>query len=566
MPHTFTCKHCSHQSSVSDRLFAERIAGKVLSMPCKRCGAPLTLDGTVHAKDSSAQPVRPPPESPSRGLRAAPGAPPGAMAPPPRAMPKSTSSPTLAASAKAQSSAMAPKPASGERSVSPVPFASRAKTGVASRVEAAVPRPSLAKPPETVASSAKKPPAERAHAKPGSAPRPAIDRRLLVPRPASDDAVGPLLTAATTPNPPSNVSAPAAAVETAIDATLSNPAEVERITQPSLCNQEITDDYQDVTSSMVVSSVPRLPVVPALPIVVASSDESVAPEVSSSSVPPAPESAATIPRSPRLGSESHSASAMERPSDNELTPPAMTRTLDAVSELPAATAPQSSQPIARKSSLARIAWFSGAGVALSIALGFGVTQFRQDPKTSQQFAREVITDRSKLSSAVAADAPVADRGSNNGVAQAPTVELAHNAPASNSSESVRNAAPAADPSSESVRKASATKPSAESAESAALSPPTSNELPDYVAKANVQAMTDLALRRAQRCHPNGHAVGTVQVFVTFAPNGSVTNARLEGEPVASAPVGRCILDYARSIRIAKFNGASFTYSKSLTMR
>jgi hypothetical protein len=91
-------------------------------------------------------------------------------------------------------------------------------------------------------------------------------------------------------------------------------------------------------------------------------------------------------------------------------------------------------------------------------------------------------------------------------------------------------------------------------------------IPDYVDKQNLILNAEVAIRRAERCHPAGHAVGTAQVFVTFAPNGKVTDARLEGEPVASAPVGRCILDYARSMRIARFEGAAFTFVGTIKLR
>jgi hypothetical protein len=91
-------------------------------------------------------------------------------------------------------------------------------------------------------------------------------------------------------------------------------------------------------------------------------------------------------------------------------------------------------------------------------------------------------------------------------------------------------------------------------------------IPQYVSKPAVIHLTGIAIRRAQACHPSGHAVGTARVFVTFAPNGRVSDARLEGEPLASAPVARCILDHLRAIRMAKFNGEPFTFVRSITLR
>ncbi|MGC4065011.1 MAG: hypothetical protein QM784_10290 [Polyangiaceae bacterium] len=98
------------------------------------------------------------------------------------------------------------------------------------------------------------------------------------------------------------------------------------------------------------------------------------------------------------------------------------------------------------------------------------------------------------------------------------------------------------------------------------SPNADDGLPPYVYRPAVVHLTSLALRRAQRCDPLGHAVGNATVFVTFAPTGTVSAAHIEGEPVASAPVSRCILHHARSVRIARFNGAPFTYAASITMR
>jgi hypothetical protein len=91
-------------------------------------------------------------------------------------------------------------------------------------------------------------------------------------------------------------------------------------------------------------------------------------------------------------------------------------------------------------------------------------------------------------------------------------------------------------------------------------------VPPYVKSPVAVHRTMLALRGAQRCHPGGHAVGTVDAFITFAANGHVIDARLEGEPLASAPVATCILQYARSVILPKFEGEPFTLRQSFTMR
>ncbi|HMA96116.1 MAG TPA: hypothetical protein VKP30_25695 [Polyangiaceae bacterium] len=91
-------------------------------------------------------------------------------------------------------------------------------------------------------------------------------------------------------------------------------------------------------------------------------------------------------------------------------------------------------------------------------------------------------------------------------------------------------------------------------------------IPSYVFKPALIHLTGIAIRRAEHCDPRGHAVGTARVLITFAPNGTVSHVKLEGEPIAGAPVSRCILHHARSIRIAKFNGNAFTYATQITMR
>jgi hypothetical protein len=91
-------------------------------------------------------------------------------------------------------------------------------------------------------------------------------------------------------------------------------------------------------------------------------------------------------------------------------------------------------------------------------------------------------------------------------------------------------------------------------------------LPAYVSEPGVLFLTRVAVQRAERtCHRRGRAVGKAQVFVTFTPNGRATDARVEGEPIASAPVARCIKDQLFSVIIPKFDGAAFTVSEPITL-
>jgi hypothetical protein len=115
----------------------------------------------------------------------------------------------------------------------------------------------------------------------------------------------------------------------------------------------------------------------------------------------------------------------------------------------------------------------------------------------------------------------------------------------------------------------ATAPPAPVEATPAIAPATATNaarLPSYVSEPGVLFLTRVAVQRAERtCHRRGRAVGKAQVFVTFAPNGRAVEARVEGEPIASAPVARCIKDQLFSVVIPKFDGAAFTVSEPITL-
>jgi hypothetical protein len=74
------------------------------------------------------------------------------------------------------------------------------------------------------------------------------------------------------------------------------------------------------------------------------------------------------------------------------------------------------------------------------------------------------------------------------------------------------------------------------------------------------------VRRAEECHLGGRAVGEARAFLTFQPNGRVSDARLEGEPVASAPVAKCVLNNLRAIVIRPYEGPPFTHIAEVELR
>lgn len=75
----------------------------------------------------------------------------------------------------------------------------------------------------------------------------------------------------------------------------------------------------------------------------------------------------------------------------------------------------------------------------------------------------------------------------------------------------------------------------------------------------------MALHQARKCNPGGHAVGTSDVFVTFGPDGRVSDAQVVGGDLMGTPVSKCIVLYARSVTIPAFDGEPFTVKESVTL-
>src|SRR5262249_1515647 len=71
---------------------------------------------------------------------------------------------------------------------------------------------------------------------------------------------------------------------------------------------------------------------------------------------------------------------------------------------------------------------------------------------------------------------------------------------------------------------------------------------------------------AEACHRGGRATGTAEVTVTFNAAGKVKDGRIEGEPIAGAPGGGCIVAPPRDMVIPPFQGESFSVTRSLTLK
>lgn len=85
-------------------------------------------------------------------------------------------------------------------------------------------------------------------------------------------------------------------------------------------------------------------------------------------------------------------------------------------------------------------------------------------------------------------------------------------------------------------------------------------------EAKVEQSVSAAVRKAEQCDLWGRVTGTAQLSITYAPSGRVSRAHLVGEPIASAPVARCILHHARASSVPAFKGRAITVSRKITLR
>jgi hypothetical protein len=91
-------------------------------------------------------------------------------------------------------------------------------------------------------------------------------------------------------------------------------------------------------------------------------------------------------------------------------------------------------------------------------------------------------------------------------------------------------------------------------------PPAQPSVPGF------EAAMEAAMKRAQNCHRGGRANGTAEIIFTLTPQGHAKDVRLEGEPIASAPVGRCVIAQISALLIPKFEGPALTVRRSITLQ
>ena len=89
-----------------------------------------------------------------------------------------------------------------------------------------------------------------------------------------------------------------------------------------------------------------------------------------------------------------------------------------------------------------------------------------------------------------------------------------------------------------------------------------NASADFNPGVAMQALRQAA-DRALSCRPAGGAVGSTRVAVTFAPNGHVAQATLEGPLFVGSPIGACIVGYFQKVRIVPFEGSSTTVRRTI---
>ena len=87
--------------------------------------------------------------------------------------------------------------------------------------------------------------------------------------------------------------------------------------------------------------------------------------------------------------------------------------------------------------------------------------------------------------------------------------------------------------------------------------------PPFDRAAAVRVLTGAA-SSARSCVNENGPTGTGRAMVTFSPTGSVTTVSIDA-PFAGTPVGNCVANRFRSIRLAPFSGGNVTVGKSFTI-
>jgi hypothetical protein len=577
-----TCTACQAQFAVPDDLFKRRVSGRKVIVRCRNCGAHITVDATDSAPPSRGEPPaaqsvptdtppdarapalalsesRTPATTPSKDLNVPPAVPPrdesparmapeqpkparavtapgvvprlsGPKAKLPPVVPRAVIAPqavrpSLRAPAKSDAESSGPdsavavtaaKPASPLRArtkhLPPRPGPSKARAADVRSPDASAPEPT----PASSTRLAQRPAAPIQDARRHGAPPATVQTAPVAPKAVDqpiakqDDEDRPTVPAFDTEEAPTH---PLGADVS--DSPPSAPSPPPRSTEPALAEAVVAAAAQDTTGDEAPPSSARQRMQPDERV------DGVTYEYASDPFAPSP-GAAPAPLEPATSPDALAADTPAAPlqAPNRLAQPPRSarraRWVIAVAVLATALL-----------SAAVFIWWSAHRAS-------GSTSARHESKPAVSNARRASTD-------------------SQGPAVAPGVASAAR-PASAAS------APAA-PEKPAEKATSGPEP----ASTASVAQPAS-DMPGGLDREIVLQRVRSVLATAAHCHEGGRATGTATVVLTFDGKGRVSDARIEGEPIASAPVAGCILTYARSILIPKFSGSPFTLREPITLR
>lgn len=605
-----TCKACNAQFSVPDDLFKRRLSGRKVIVRCRTCGAHITVDATDSA---------PPSQGESSANLASP-LPPASRTPSESLMPESSPSASLTPASSSQENA-APVSSSQEGTAPASSSSPERSTSSSSSSETAVPAAKTANEPRPNDSPLRigvQPLPTRAAASPGVVPRLSGHKAKLPPVVPRAFAAPPSV------RPRVKASEESTAIGNTVVVTAAKSASVSRVipknepprlapgtaAAPERGRLASAPESTASSSTRLIAAVPRpappparqqaakfepaIPKVENKPIATADdADRPTVPVFDSDEAPTHPlgaelsgpvptataaaalsseaapvQAAAAVSEQETSVEEARPSSALdsaerevlaavdvevseseETSAESVPTPLGHAMASGGVMGAPAGTPKAPSQPARPSARGHRARWVVAVGapvvVAASVAVfvgsskldwpGIGILARDHDSKRllSPEAARETQQHRAQAT-AVPSEA-----------AEPVSVATATSTPAKAEPDAKSEPAP---------------QPTGDGAREAAV------DIPEGANRDLVMQRVTAVLARAERCHLGGRVTGTAAVVLTFEGNGRVSQARVEGEPIASAPVATCILTHARSILIPKFSGPSFTLRRPITLR
>jgi hypothetical protein len=541
MPYVFECKACHFKMSISDEMFTRRFEGKQVTVKCKSCKGDIRIDGATLAAKPRASIPRPDPGPVPRPTPSAPAAERasgGARPPPPRSELRKTLLgvspeelvPRRPAPPRRTRASIATVDPLGVTALDAGPAQVQsantgpAQTPNAPEARASVPRPDAALKEASLAATAREGTLESAPRGERDGAR-ALDASPAQPRPA----------------PPRRT--PSASKLNALRSTVLGvgPTQVQVASEASA-----RVSGADVAASAV-------------------SPASAAPEGSLES---APRGEPDEKREPETNStQALETGAAETPQDVDPRPP---RADDGIAPEPepAAQADAGAPDVETEASFfdreqitPPISWAPGPAIAE-----------RKRPRLRHAWAAVLFSVVGIGGGVLAAVRwiPAHGPGRASAVARANAAAVHEPMvapPRREKKPSPTKAQPAPSPPPEAAPSREQPAPAAPAEQVASASPAGEpSAIPDGVHPNVLQYRVYLAMKKAEDCHRGGRARGKAQVFMTFAPDGHVTSARLEGEPIASAPVGKCVLQQARAVRVPPYQGEPFTYRSKVTLR